>query len=399
MAAKKDYYEILGVDKNVSDEDLKKAYKKVALKYHPDRNPGDKQAEEKFKEAAEAYDVLRDPKKRQIYDQFGAEGLNGAGAGGGFHSQGMDMNDIFSMFGDIFGGHNPFSGGGFGGFGGGGFGGFGGGGQRAQRVYRGSDLRIRLKLTLQEIATGVTKKIKVKKQVVCPDCHGSGSANNEAPQTCPRCHGTGVEIQTRQSVFGVMQTQVECPECHGEGTVIKNKCHRCAGAGTVSGEETIEINIPAGVADGMVVNCRGKGNAAPHNGVPGDIQVIIAEEPNDTFIRDGQDLIYNLLLSVDQAILGGTAEVPLLNGNHARIKIDAGTQPGKILRLRGKGLPAVEGYGYGMGDLVVKISVYIPEHVSQDERRAIESVKGSSNFQPTEATRRKIFQKYKNIYD
>lgn len=386
MAAKKDYYEILGVDKNVSDEDLKKAYKKVALKYHPDRNPGDKEAEEKFKEAAEAYDVLRDPKKRQIYDQFGAEGLNGAAGGGGYHAQNMDINDIFSMFGDIFGGRNPFSG-----FGGG-FGGFSsgfGGGQRAQHVYKGSDLRIRLKLTLQEIATGVTKKIKVKKQVVCPDCHGTGSADNQAPETCPRCHGTGMEVKTRQSMFGMMQTQVECSQCHGEGTIIKNKCHRCAGQGTIPGEETIEINIPAGVADGMIVNCRGKGNAGPRNGVAGDIQVVIVEEPNDTFIRNDQDIIYDLQLSISQAILGGKVEVPLLNGNHARINIEAGTQPGKVLRLRGKGLPAVSGYGYGNGDMVVRVNVYIPKHLSAEEKRIVESLKDNPNFQPPKSGNKK----------
>lgn len=386
MAAKKDYYEILGVDKNVSDEDLKKAYKKVALKYHPDRNPGDKEAEEKFKEAAEAYDVLRDPKKRQIYDQFGAEGLNGAAGGGGYHAQNMDINDIFSMFGDIFGGRNPFSG-----FGGG-FGGFSsgfGGGQRAQRVYKGSDLRIRLRLTLQEIATGVTKKIKVKKQVVCPDCHGTGSADNQAPETCPRCHGTGMEVKTRQSMFGMMQTQVECSQCHGEGTIIKNKCHRCAGQGTILGEETIEINIPAGVADGMIVNCRGKGNAGPRNGVAGDIQVVIVEEPNDTFIRNDQDIIYDLQLSISQAILGGKVEVPLLNGNHARINIEAGTQPGKVLRLRGKGLPAVSGYGYGNGDMVVRVNVYIPKHLSAEEKRIVESLEDNPNFQPPKSGNKK----------
>ncbi len=382
MAAKKDYYEILGVDKNVSDEDLKKAYKKVALKYHPDRNPGNKEAEEKFKEAAEAYDVLRDPKKRQIYDQFGAEGLNGAAGGGGFHAQNMDMNDIFSMFGDIFGGHNPFSG-----FGGG-FGGFSsgfGGGQNAKRVYKGADLRITMKLTLAEIATGVTKKIKVKKQVVCPDCHGTGSADNQPPETCPRCHGTGVEVKTRQSMFGVMQTQVECSQCHGEGTIIKNKCHRCAGQGTVSGEETIEINIPAGVEEGMIVKCHGKGNAGPRNGVPGDILVVIHEVPDKMFYRSGQDVVCEFPISLTQAILGDKVEVPLLNGNHARIKIDPGTQSGKLLRLRGKGIPAVDGYGHGIGDLVVKVNVYIPKHLSSEEKKAIESLKNSPNFQPSAA--------------
>ena len=392
MATKRDYYEILGVDKNVSDDDLKKAYKKVALKYHPDRNPGDKEAEEKFKEAAEAYDVLRDPKKREMYDRFGHEGLNGMGGGGGYSAGGMDLNDIFSMFGDIFGGRGGFSG--FSGFGG-----FGGGGQRGQRVYKGADLRVRIRLSLEEIATGVTKKIKVKKQVVCSDCHGSGAADGAQPETCSHCHGSGVVTKTQQSMFGMVQMQQECPVCHGEGTVIKNKCKHCAGHGTVQGEEVVEINIPAGVADGMVVNCPGKGNAAPHNGVAGDIQVIIAEEPSDTFIRSEQDLIYNLLISVDQAILGDTVEVPLINGHKARIKIEPGTQPGKVLRLRGKGLPAVSGYGYGVGDIVVKISVYIPEKLSSSEKQAVESVKGSSNFKPTESLRKKIFEKYKNIYE
>ncbi|MDO4951289.1 MAG: DnaJ C-terminal domain-containing protein, partial [Bacteroidales bacterium] len=304
----------------------------------------------------------------------------------------MDLNDIFSMFGDIFGGR-----GGFGGFSG--FGGFGGGGQRGQRVYKGADLRVRIRLSLEEIATGVTKKIKVKKQVVCPDCHGSGAADGAQPETCSHCHGTGVVTKTQQSMFGMVQMQQECPVCHGEGTVIKNKCKHCAGHGTVQGEEVVEINIPAGVADGMVVNCQGKGNAAPHNGMAGDIQVIIAEEPSDTFIRSEQDLIYNLLISVDQAILGDTVEVPLINGHKARIKIEPGTQPGKVLRLRGKGLPAVSGYGYGVGDIVVKISVYIPEKLSGSEKQAIESIKGSSNFKPTESLRKKIFEKYKNIYD
>ena len=388
--AKRDYYEILGVAKNATDDELKKAYKKVALKYHPDRNPGDKEAEEKFKEAAEAYDVLHDPKKRELYDRFGHDGLSGAGMGGGAYSAGgMDLNDIFSMFGDIFGGRGGFSG----------FGGFGGGGQRCPRVYKGADLRVRIKLSLAEIATGVTKKIKVKKQVVCSDCHGSGAADGAQPETCPHCHGSGVVTKTQQSMFGMMQMQQECPNCHGEGTIVKNKCKHCAGHGTVQGEEVVEINIPAGVADGMVVNCPGKGNAAPHNGVPGDIQVIISEEPNDTFIRSEQDLIYNLLISVDQAILGDTVEVPLINGHKARIKIDAGTQPGKVLRLRGKGLPAVSGYGYGVGDIVVKISVYIPEKLNGEEKAAIEKVKGSANFKPTESLRKKIFEKYKNLYD
>lgn len=385
MAAKKDYYEVLGVAKTATDEELRKAYKKVALKYHPDRNPGDKEAEEKFKEAAEAYDVLRDPQKRQTYDQFGHEGLNGAsgfgGAGGGFggFGGGMDMDDIFSMFGDIFGGGRSRS--------------------RGRRVVKGTDLRINLPLTLEEIATGVTKKFKVKKNVACPECHGSGSADGSASETCSHCHGQGFVVTSTRTVFGMMQTQQECPVCHGEGTVIKNKCKRCAGNGVVHGEEVIEVSIPAGVSQGMVVTVSGKGNAAPHNGVPGDLQVIITEKPNDTFIRDDKDLIYNLLLSVDQAILGDSVEIPLISGGKAKIKIEPGTQPGKVLRLRGKGLPAVSGYGYGQGDLVVKISVYIPEKLSHEEKKAVEKLKGSPNVKTTEAQRKEIFTKYRNYYD
>lgn len=390
MAAKRDYYEILGVDRNVSDEDLKKAYKKVALKYHPDRNPGDKEAEEKFKEAAEAYDVLHDPQKRQAYDRFGHDGLNGAGGfGGGFSGGGMNMEDIFSAFGDIFGS-------GFGGSFGGGFG--RGGSQRGKRVYKGADLRVRLSLTLEEIATGVTRKIKVKKSIQCPDCHGNGAANGAQPETCSHCHGTGYVITTRQSMFGMMQMQQECPVCHGEGSIIKNKCKKCGGDGIIQGEEVVELNIPAGVADGMVINISGKGNAAPRNGVPGDIKVVIAEEPHNLFIRDEQDLIYNLLLSVNQAILGDTVEIPLISGSKARVKIEPGTQPGKVLRLRGKGLPAIQGYGYGMGDLVVKISVYIPEKVNDQERKIISELQDHTNFTPTENHRKKIFEKYKNYF-
>ena len=385
--AKRDYYEVLGVAKNATEEEIKKAYKRLAIKYHPDRNPDNKEAEEKFKEAAEAYEVLHDKEKRAKYDQFGHEGLNGAA---GFNGQGMNMEDIFSMFGDIFGGHSGF----------GGFGGFGGfSGQQAQPTqYRGSDLRVRIKLTLEEISTGVTKKIKVKKYVTCPDCHGSGCEGNSEKITCPNCNGTGYVNKVHQSFLGMMQTQTVCPHCQGEGKVIKNKCHHCQGEGVIRGEEVVEIKIPAGVSNDMIVNIPGKGNMGRRNGIPGDIQVIIEELEHDTFIRDDNDLIYNLLLSVPQAILGDTVTIPTIDGK-ARIKIEPGTQPGKVLRLRGKGLPTVQGYGYGTGDLVVKISVYIPETLTHDEKKHLEAVKDSDNFVPDEEQRKKIFKKFKTFFD
>jgi molecular chaperone DnaJ len=383
--AKRDYYEVLGVTKNASDDEIKKAYKKMAIKYHPDRNPGDKEAEEKFKEAAEAYDVLRDPQKRARYDQFGPEGVNGAG---GFGGQSMNMDDIFSMFGDIFGGH------GFGGFGGG----FGGGGRARKPQFRGGDLRLKVRLNLQEIATGVTKKFKVKKKVTCTHCHGSGAEGAGATEQCPTCHGSGYVVKTQQSIFGMMQTQSVCPTCGGEGTVIKNKCKACGGEGVVNGEEVIEVKIPAGVADGMVVNVPGKGHAARRGGVPGDIQVYIEEEPSNELLREDNNLIYNLLLDVPTATLGGSAEIPTIDGK-VKIKIDPGTQPGKVVRLRGKGLPAVQGYGYGVGDLIVNISVYIPETLSKDEKKAMEAMQKSDNFAPNPSIKEKIFRKFKSYFE
>lgn len=386
MADEKDYYKILGVDHNASADEIKKAYKKVAIKYHPDRNPGNKEAEEKFKQAAEAYDVLRDPDKRKRYDQFGAEGVNGAGGFGGGFGQGMDINDIFSAFGDIFGGH--------------GFSGFGGGGQgyAQPRQYKGADMRMKVKLTLEEIATGVTKKFKMKKDVVCPECQGSGCEKGHSPETCHTCHGQGYVVRTKQSLFGMMQSQEVCPTCHGEGKEIKHKCARCNGNGIVKGEDIVEISIPAGVAEGMVVNIPRKGNAAIHNGVPGDIQVIIEENPHPNLIRDQTDLIYNLLLTVPQATLGDTVEVPTLTGK-ARIKIDPGTQPGTALRLRGKGLPVVQGYGSGCGDIVVNISVYIPEHLNSDEKKHIEAIKDNDHIQPNENVKSKIFRSFRNYFN
>ena len=392
--AKRDYYEVLGVNKNASEDEIKKAYRKIAIKYHPDRNPGSKEAEEKFKEAAEAYDVLHDPQKRQQYDQFGFNGPN-AGGFGGFGGGGFSMDDIFSMFGDVFGGH-----GGFGGFGGdftGGFGGGFGGGARPQH-NQGSDLRLKVRLSLQEIATGVTKKFKVKKDVTCQHCHGTGAENGSSAETCPTCHGSGVVTRTTQSIFGMMQTQGVCPTCQGEGKVIKNKCKHCGGTGVTKGEEVVEINIPAGVAGGMVVNAPGKGNAGHHNGTNGSIKLYIEEEPNDTFIRDENNVIYNLLLDFPTAALGGDVEIPTIEGTKVRIKIEPGTQPGKTLRLRGKGLPVVQGYGRGVGDLIINISVYVPKTLAKNEKEALEQMRTSDNFKGDNATKRSIFEKFRNYF-
>lgn len=388
--AKRDYYEVLGIDKNASEDEIKKAYRKLAIKYHPDRNPGSKEAEEKFKEAAEAYDVLHDPQKRQQYDQFGFNAPGAGGYGGFGETGGFSMDDIFSMFGDVFGGH----GGGFRGFGG-----FSGESNRQPPQYRGSDLRLKVKLSLQEIATGVTKKFKVKKDVTCTHCHGSGAENGSGSETCPTCHGSGVVVKTVRTMLGMMQTQTECPTCHGEGTVIKDKCRLCHGTGVVKGEEIVEIKIPAGVAEGMVVNVPGKGNAGQRNGISGNIQVYIEEEENDTFIRDGQDVIYNLLLDFPTAALGGEVEIPTLEGTRVRIKIDAGTQPGKALRLRGKGLPAVQGYGSGRGDLVVHVSVFVPKRLTLEEKNLLENLRGKDNFKGDNATKSSIFKKFRNYFD
>ncbi len=393
--AKTDYYEVLGVKKDASEDEIKKAYRKKAIQYHPDRQTDKseaekKAAEEKFKEAAEAYAVLSDPKKRQQYDQFGFNAPNmGGGFGGGGFGGDFSVDDIFSMFGDIFGGR-----GGFEGFGSG----FSSRARQGRRVYKGADLRLKVRLTLEEINTGVTKKLKVKKDVRCTYCGGSGSADGGSAETCKTCGGSGVVYRTQQSMFGVMQTQSECPTCRGEGSVIKNKCHYCNGTGVVKGEEVIEVNIPAGVAEGMVVTAQGKGNAGPRGGVAGDLQIYILEEPHSTFIRDGQDLIYNLLLDFPTATLGGTVEIPTIDGKRVKIKIEPGTQPGKTLRLRAKGLPAVKGYGMGVGDLLVNVSVFVPKTLTRDERMALENMRGSSSFQGDAQTKRTIFERFRNYF-
>ena len=389
MATKRDYYEVLGVEKTASEAEIKKAYRKLAIQYHPDKNPGDKEAEEKFKEAAEAYSVLSDKDKRARYDQFGHAGMGGA-AGGGFSDFGdFDLNDIFSS---VFG-H------GFSGFGG--FGGFGGGGARSsQRKFRGSDLRVKVKLNLKDISTGVEKKFKLKKYVVCNHCHGSGAEGDGATETCPTCHGTGSVTRTQQSIFGMMQTQSVCPQCNGEGKIIKNKCKHCSGEGIVYGDEVVEVKIPAGVGEGMQLTVNGKGNAGKHNGIAGDLLVVIEEEKHPDIIRDGEDLIYNLLLSVPTAALGGTVEIPTIDSK-VKVKIEPGTQPGKVLRLRGKGLPSVNSYGYsnGTGDLLVNISIYIPETLSKDEKNALEKMQDSENFMPNMSIKEKIFKKFKSFFD
>ncbi|MDH6313809.1 molecular chaperone DnaJ [Parabacteroides sp. PFB2-10] len=384
--AKRDYYEVLGVAKTATVDEIKKAYRKKAIEFHPDKNPDNKEAEEKFKEAAEAYDVLSDAQKRQRYDQFGHAGMGGASGGGGF-SGGMSMEDIFSQFGDIFGGH-------FGGFGG--FSGFGGGSRGGRRVNRGSDLRVKVKLNLKDIAHGVEKKIKVKKFVPCKHCHGSGAEDDKSVKTCDTCHGSGVVTRVTSTFLGQMQTQSVCPTCNGEGKVITKKCTVCAGEGIVKDDDVITINVPAGVAEGMQLSMSGKGNAARHGGVNGDLLILVEEEAHPELIRDENDLLYNLLLTVPQAALGTTVEVPTVDGK-AKLKIDPGTQPGKVLRLRNKGLPSIN--SYGTGDLLVNVSVYIPEVLTPSEKETLTGWENSPNFQPNKTMKEKIFSKFRHMFD
>lgn len=381
--AKRDYYEVLGVSKTATADELKKAYRKLAIQYHPDKNPGDKEAEEKFKEAAEAYDVLSNPDKRAKYDQWGHNGPQGFG-GGGFSGGGMSMEDIFSHFGDIFGGR------GFGGFGG--FSGASGG----RRTRRGSDLRIKVKLTLEEISKGVSKTLKIPTLVKCTYCDGNGSKDGKAFSTCNRCHGSGQVYQTQQSFLGTFQSVAPCPDCGGEGKIITEKCTHCNGEGVTRKEETVSFNILAGVTEGMTVQIKGKGNAARKGGVNGDLLVVIEEVKHPDLIRDGNDVIYNLMLDIPTAAIGGTAEVPTISGR-ARVKIEPGTQPGKVLRLRGKGLPSTE--GYGTGDELINIMVYVPEKLSDSEKETLENLRKSDNFKPTESIKDRIFSRLRHIFD
>lgn len=381
--SKRDYYEVLEITRTATQAEIKKAYRKKAIQYHPDKNPGDKTAEDKFKEAAEAYEVLSDPDKRQRYDQFGHAGVGGA-AGGGFGGGGMTMEDIFSHFGDIFGGF------------GGGFGGFGGSSSGRRRVSKGTNLRVKVKLTLEEIANGVEKKIKVKKYVKCEHCGGTGAADSSAYSTCSTCHGTGQVTRISNTILGQMQTTSTCPHCGGEGRTITNKCPHCAGEGIVKSEEIISINIPAGVEDGMQLSVSGKGNAGRRGGINGDLIVLIEEIKHPELIRDGDNLIYSLVISVPDAIMGVPVEIPTVNGK-VKLKIDPGTQPGKILRLRNKGLPDIN--GFGRGDLLVKVQVYIPKDISKEDRKLVEKLKESDAFIPSKSDKEGFFSRVKSMFD
>lgn len=385
MAEKRDYYEVLGVSKNASADEIKKAYRQLALKYHPDRNPDDKDAEEKFKEAAEAYSVLSDADKRARYDRYGFAGMNGGSAsGGGFSGFGdFDLSDILnSVFGQ--------------GFNFGGFSGFGGGSGGGQVRQRGSNLRVKVKLNLQEIAKGAKKKIKLTKYVPCTHCNGSGAEGNET-QTCPTCHGRGQVVQTVNSFFGQMQTASVCPTCGGKGTIIKKKCTHCYGEGIVKGEEVIDIDIPAGVGEGMQLTIRGKGNAGPRNGINGDLIVVIEEEAHPDFERDENNLIYSLFISISDAILGTQVEIPTIDGK-VRMKIAPGTQSGQVLRLKGKGLPEVN--GYRTGDMLVNVNVWIPKKVSKEEEKLLQQLSNSENFKPNPTPEDKsFFNKIRDLFN
>lgn len=383
--AKRDYYDILGVSRSADADEIKKAYRKLAIKFHPDKNPGDAAAEEQFKEAAEAYEVLSNPEKKQRYDQFGHAG-NAAGAGG-FGGAGMNMDDIFSQFGDIFGGGSPFES-----F----FGGNRGQGG-ARRVHKGTNLRIKVKLTLDEIANGVEKTIKVSKLVSCKTCGGSGAKDKGSFSTCSTCGGNGSIRRVQNTILGQMQTTSTCPACNGEGQVITAKCTACHGDGVERGEETISINIPAGVADGMQLSMGGKGNAAPRGGIPGDLLILIEEVEHEHLKRDGNNVIYDLYISFVDAAIGTSVEVPTIDGK-ARIKIEAGTQGGKILRLKGKGIKDIN--GYSRGDQLVHVNIWTPKHLSKEERMALEKLQDSPNFKPSPGKNDKgFFERMKEYFE
>lgn len=372
--SKRDYYEVLGVSKSASEAEIKKAYRKLAIQYHPDKNPDDKAAEEKFKEAAEAYEVLSNPEKKQRYDQFGHAGMGGAG---GFGGGGMNMDDIFSQFGDIFGG--AF---------GGSFGGFGGGSRGGRRVRKGSNLRIKVKLNLEDVVNGVQKKIKVNKLV---------NAEGVTFKTCTSCNGTGQVTRIANTILGQMQTSSPCPSCGGDGKMIDKKPAGANDDGLVRKEEMITIDIPAGVEDGMQLSVTGKGNAGPKDGIPGDLIVLVEEEAHESIKRDGSNLLYDHYLSFADAALGTSAEIPTVTGK-VKINIEAGTQSGKVLRLKGKGVPNLQ--GYGSGDFLIYINVWTPQKLSKEEKEVLEKLKKSENFKPNPTKKDKgFFDRMKDYFN
>ncbi len=383
--SKRDYYEILGVQRTASVEEIKKAYRKLALQYHPDRNPGNKEAEENFKEAAEAYEVLSDSTKRQRYDQFGHEGMR---RGSDFHDFGS-MNDIFSAFGDVFGGslfEEMF------------------GGPRSRGrsgPAQGSDLKIRLKLTLEEIATGAEKKLKIRKWKSCPDCQGTGARGGGATMTCPVCKGSGEIRQVTRTILGQMVNIAMCQNCGGEGRVIKEPCLTCKGDGRVQGESTVKVNIPAGVSEGNYLPLRGEGNAGPRSGPPGDLIVVIEEQAHDVFTRENDDIVLDLLVSFGDAALGGEVDVPTITGK-AKLKIDPGTQSGSVLRMRDKGIPHLN--SYGRGDQLVRVNVWVPKSLTSQEKALVKQLSQSENMHPKEGDRsahseKSFFKRVKNAFN
>lgn len=379
---KRDYYEILGIDRSAGADEIKKAYRKIAIKFHPDKNPDDPTAEDKFKEAAEAYEVLSNPEKKERYDRFGHQGVGN----GGFGSGSMNMEDIFSQFGDIFGGGggSPFES----------F--FGGGRSQGTRTRKGPNLRIKLKLTLDEIANGVEKKIKVKRYVTCNTCSGNGSKNGVSQQTCSTCNGTGQMRKVVNTMLGQMVSTSTCPTCNGEGKTLIERCHVCSGEGRVMQEEVIPIKIPAGVGDGMQLSMSGKGNVPIRGGIPGDLLIVIEEEEHETLKRDGNNVVFDLYVNFVDAALGTTIEVPTIEGK-VKIKIEPGTQSGKILRLRGKGIKEIN--GYNKGDQLIHVNIWTPKHLSKEEKDILESLKLSPNFQPSPGKNEKgFFDKMKEFF-